>query len=161
MVSLVIMSAAGTFRSRTGRWPNRIEELKQESAWIKENPDIAVYDSIAFIDEADGSLTVNLRKGDEISKLKIKAIKHEAPDPSIKDRLNADMSDEQILRVLQLDPSKLEVRRFSDEDCSTTFYLDDRNEVRIIRCRDSSVAVRRVRPLEQSATWELKGQKNR
>lgn len=71
------------------------------------------------------------------------------------DGLSASMSDDQILRVLQLDPAKLTSKRDQGMDGHSMTYSDAGHEVTIVRSIVSGVIVTRTRPVDQTKTWEL------
>ncbi len=65
------------------------------------------------------------------------------------------MSDEQILRVLQLDPAKLQSKKEQGDDGHSMIYTDDRHEIWITRSSFSGVIVMRMKPEKQLKIWEL------
>jgi acetyl esterase/lipase len=80
--------------------------------------------------------------------------KHLAPKPA-PSALTAAMSDEQILRALQLDPAALRAEKTQGKDGTTTVYSDATNEVMITRSMVSGVVVLRTKPVGQTQTWKL------
>ena len=77
------------------------------------------------------------------------------PPLVLQDGLAASMSDEQILRVLQLDPAKLQSKKDQGDDGHSTIYTDDQHEIWITRSVVSGVIVMRMKPKEQLKIWEL------
>ncbi len=79
---------------------------------------------------------------------------HLAPKPGAS-TLTASMSDEQLLRALQLDLAVLRAEKIPGKDGTTTIYSDAVNEVIITRSMVSGVAVLRTKPVSQAQTWKL------
>jgi hypothetical protein len=69
--------------------------------------------------------------------------------------LDVSMSDDQILRVLHLDPTRLKSEKSAGDDGYSTIYTDDNNEIWITRSGVSGVVVMRMRPKEHLKIWEL------
>jgi acetyl esterase/lipase len=67
----------------------------------------------------------------------------------------AAMSDEQILRALQLDPAALRAEKTQGKDGTTTLYSDAVNEVMITRSMVSGIVVLRTKPAASAQTWKL------
>lgn len=80
--------------------------------------------------------------------------KHLAPK-SGQPTLAAAMSDEQILRALQLDPVALRAEKTQGKDGTTTIYSNAANEVIITRSMVSGVVVLRTKPEASAQTWKL------
>lgn len=80
--------------------------------------------------------------------------KYLAPKPT-PSALTAAMSDEQILRALQLDPTALRAVKTQGKDGTTTRYADATNEVAITRSIVSGVVVLRTKPAASTQIWKL------
>jgi hypothetical protein len=65
------------------------------------------------------------------------------------------MSDDQILRVLQVDPVKLQSKKEQGPDGHAMIYTDETHEIWITRSVVSGVIVMRMKPKEQLKIWEL------
>src|SRR4051794_9540709 len=66
---------------------------------------------------------------------------------------SASMSDEEILRVIGLDPAQMQSERHRGADGSSIDYNDERNEVTITRSFVSGVTVLQFRPKQRE--WKL------
>jgi NADH:ubiquinone oxidoreductase subunit 5 (subunit L)/multisubunit Na+/H+ antiporter MnhA subunit len=78
------------------------------------------------------------------------------PPPVVfQDGLAATMSDDQILRVLQLDPAKMHSKKEKGDDGHSTIYTDEQHEIWITRSSFSGVIVMRMKPEKQLKIWEL------
>lgn len=69
--------------------------------------------------------------------------------------LSASMTDEQILRALELDPLKLQSKTDKGVDGTTKVYSDEQHEIWITRSVVSGVIVMRMKPKDLVKTWEL------
>lgn len=77
------------------------------------------------------------------------------PSAVLQDGLAASMSDDQILRVLQLDPAKMHSKKEQGDDGHSMIYTDDQHEIWITRSSFSGVIVMRMKPANLLKTWEL------
>lgn len=71
------------------------------------------------------------------------------------DGLSASMSDEEILKVLKVDPTKRHSEKIVGKDGTTMIYTDGAQEIRITRSIVSGVIVTRAEPPKDRKTWEL------
>ena len=85
---------------------------------------------------------------------------NQPPQFALQDGLAANMSDEQILRVLQLDPSKLQKKKEQGPDGHSIIYTDEKHEIWITRSVVSGLIVMRMKPEDQLKAWELGSHEN-
>ena len=71
------------------------------------------------------------------------------------DGLSASMSDERILEVLKVDPTKRHSKETIGKDGTSTIYIDGVQEIRITRSIVSGVIVMRMEPAKDRKTWNL------
>lgn len=72
-----------------------------------------------------------------------------------KPELSADLSDQQILRALQLDPARMQADKTIGADGYMMAYTDGTNEVYITRSVVTGVAVTRMKPADRFQSWML------
>ena len=71
------------------------------------------------------------------------------------DGLSASMSDERILEILKVDPTKRHSKEIFGKDGTSMIYIDGVQEIWITRSIVSGVIVMREEPANDRKTWEL------
>ena len=73
-------------------------------------------------------------------------------EKNVRAGMSADMSDEQLLRTMKLDPKKMAAKEARGPDGTSFVYSDDEEEVSITRSSFSGVAV--LRHLKKKDVWQ-------